>query len=129
MTLPFVQQLAEFFQTGNEAVVCGYLFGSMARGEPRKNSDTDVAVLYRHSPIPGFDAAGVPLAGELERLLGKPVDVVVMNSAPVDLIHRILRDGILIFDRDPLFRVRFEVVARSKYLDLKPILDRYRRAV
>lgn len=129
MTLPFVQQLAEFFQAGNEAIACGYLFGSVTRGEASEKSDIDIAVLYRHSPTPGFDAVGVPLAGELERLLGKPVDVVVMNSAPVDLIHRILRDGILIFDRDPVFRVRFEVIARNKYFDLKPILDRYRRAV
>lgn len=129
MTLPFVQQLADFFQTGNEAIVCAYLFGSVARGEANEKSDIDIAVLYRHSPPPGFDAVGVPLAGELERLLGKPVDVVVMNSAPVDLIHRILRDGILIYERDAAFRVRFEVAARNKYFDLKPILDRYRRSV
>lgn len=129
MTLLYERTLADFFIRGDDAIACVYLFGSVARGEAKANSDIDLAVLYRNGPPPGFDALGIPLAGELERLLGKRVDVVVMNSAPVDLIHRILRDGILVFERDKSARVRFEVLARSKYFDLKPILDRYRRTV
>lgn len=129
MTLSYERTLADFFSRGDDAIACVYLFGSVARGEAKANSDIDLAVLYRNGPPPGFDALGIPLAGELERLLGKRVDVVVMNSAPVDLIHRILRDGILVFERDKSARVRFEVLARSKYFDLKPILDRYRRTV
>ena len=30
-------------------------------------------------------------------------------------------------DRDPTARIRFEVSARAAYLDLKPVLERYRR--
>ena len=51
----------------------------------------------------------------------------ILDTAPPDLIHRVLRDGELVLDRDPSARVRFEVAARNAYFDLKPFLDRYRR--
>jgi len=128
MATPLESQLAEFFRGTGDAIACVYLFGSVARGDSDAKSDIDIAVLYQQEPTSGFDALGIPLAAELGRLLGRPVDVVVMNRAPVDLVHRILRDGVLVFETDPAFRVRFEVSARSKYLDLKPVLDLYRRA-
>jgi hypothetical protein len=55
------------------------------------------------------------------------VDLVVLNRAAVDLIHRVLRDGMLLLDRNPSARIRFEVRARSEYLELLPHLRRYRR--
>jgi hypothetical protein len=51
-----------------------------------------------------------------------------MNTAPADLVHRILADRTLLVDASPSRRVRFEVDARNRYFDLKPMLDRYRRA-
>jgi hypothetical protein len=50
-----------------------------------------------------------------------------MRRAPVDLIHRILREGRLLAERDTRERVRFEVQARNQYFDLLPHLHRYRR--
>ena len=66
------------------------------------------------------------LAAELEGALGRRVDVVVLDTAPPDLVHRVLRDGILVLDRDRSKRIGFEVAARNAYFDLKPFLDRYR---
>jgi hypothetical protein len=54
--------------------------------------------------------------------------VVVLNSAPADLVHRVLRDGQLLLDRDRSRRIRFEVKARNEYFDLQPVLARYRAA-
>ena len=50
-----------------------------------------------------------------------------MNKAPVDLVHRILRDGRLVFEGDHGARVAFEVKARNEYFDLLPYLREYRR--
>lgn len=55
------------------------------------------------------------------------MDLVVLNRAPVDLIHRVLRDGLLLLDFHPGARTRFEVQARNEYSDLLPHLRRYRR--
>lgn len=106
--------------------MCAYLFGSHARGSARAASDVDLAVLL-HRRDAAADPLGLQLGGELERAIGRGVDLVVLNGAPPDLVHRVLRDGIIVLDRDPGERVRFEVAARNAYFDIKPHLDRYRR--
>ena len=44
--------LGEILQRNAEGLVCAYLFGSVARGEEKVDSDIDLAVLYtrRHRP-------------------------------------------------------------------------------
>ena len=104
-----------------------YLFGSVARDTATPNSDVDVAVLLAAAPPRTFDGLHLGLEGELERGLGVPVQLVVVNRAPCDLVHRVLRDGVLLVDRDPGSKIRFEIDARSRYFDLQPFLRRYRR--
>jgi acetyl esterase/lipase len=53
-------------------------------------------------------------------------DLVIANTAPDDPMHRVPRDGVPPFERDPAARVRFEVASRARGFDLKPILDRGR---
>lgn len=120
------QTLRAFFARGHRDVVAAYLFGSVARGTPRRGSDVDIAIL--HAGEPPTSLAGLPLdlETELERVLGVPAQVIVLNRAPVDLVHRVLRDGVLLVDRDPSARIRFEVRARNEFFDLQPILARYR---
>jgi hypothetical protein len=110
----------------SEGVVAAYLFGSEARGEARPSSDVDLAVLFAQLPPATLAHPAVRLAGEMERRLGRPVDVVVLNTAPVDLVHRVLRDGRLLLDRDPSRRIGFEIKARNDYFDLLPVITRYR---
>ena len=90
-----------FQQHAVDEVACAYVFGSAARGEARPESDLDVAVLYRADPPHTLEGGGVRLAGKLERHTGRPVDVVVLNRAPVDLVHRVLREGVLVYEADP----------------------------
>lgn len=109
-------------------VTAVYLFGSTARGTAADRSDVDVAVLFDAAPPSTLDAAPLVLEGELERALGRPVDLVVLNVAPVDLRIRALRDGQLLVDRNPAVRIAFEVRTRNEAFDLEPVLARYRSA-
>ena len=120
-------QLRAFFARHPDAVAAVYLFGSVARGTVTEASDVDVAVLLEEDPPRTLSAGRADLADALERALERPVDLVVLNHAPVDLIHRVLRDGRLVMDQGPSARIRFEVRARNEYFDLKPTLDLYRR--
>lgn len=112
--------------TGDD-VVAAYLFGSVARGDDAAGSDVDLALLYRRDPPPTFAALPLRLAGDVERLLGRHADVVTLNTAPVDLCARVLRDGVLLLDRDPSRRIAFEVRTRNAWFDLQPVLRSYRR--
>ena len=74
-----------------------------------------------------LDDLQLDVAADLERELGVPVDVVILNSAPSDLIHRVLRDSELLVENDRSARIRFEVRARNDDFDLAPVLHAYRR--
>jgi predicted nucleotidyltransferase len=106
-------------------VAAAYLFGSTARGEARPDSDIDIAVLFA-TPQPRTLDARFSLEGDLERALGKPVDLIVLNDAPVDLRIRVLRGGRLLLERAPGARIAFEVMTRNEAFDIEPILARYR---
>jgi predicted nucleotidyltransferase len=110
-----------------EGLICAYLFGSRARGTQSPDSDVDIALLFERDPPRTLEGLQLDLADELTGALARSVDLVVLNRAPPDLIHRVLRDGILLLDRDPGARIRFEVRARNDYFDLLPHLRRYRR--
>jgi predicted nucleotidyltransferase len=107
-------------------VVAAYLFGSHGRGTAREDSDVDVAVLVRGEPASTLDGLGMDLQADLERDLRRCVDLVVLNRAPTDLVHRVLRDGRLLLERDRSARIAFEVRARNEFFDMQPILRRYR---
>ena len=79
-------QLAAFFEADAHGAIAVYLFGSVARGDATAASDVDVAVLFDQAPEPALDGAVLTLEGEIERHLGRPVDLVSLNGAPADLV-------------------------------------------
>ena len=110
-------------------VAVAYLFGSVARGDARPDSDVDVGVVLtarrpaslREEPLDVLDA--------LERATGRSIDLVVLNGAGADFVHRVLRDGIMLHESDREARIEFEVQARNEYFDILPMIERHRRAV
>jgi predicted nucleotidyltransferase len=109
-----------------------YLFGSSARGQAAAHSDIDVAVYLSEDAasarVPfGYDSQ---LAAELMRALRAPrVDVVVLNSAPPVLYHRVLRDGERVLARDLAATTTREGRALSRYCDYVPQLKKIDEAL
>lgn len=106
---------------------CAWLFGSRARGSAGPDSDLDLAVLFDEDPPATLAGLHLDLADRLTGLVGWPVDLLVLNRAPVDLCYRVLRDGVLLHEGDRGRRIRFEVRVRNEYFDLLPYLQLYRR--
>jgi predicted nucleotidyltransferase len=119
--------LRAFFLDPPAGTAAAYLFGSVARAESNSGSDVDVAVLFEQDPPRTLEGLHLDLADELRVVLGRPVDLVVLNHASADLVHRVLRDGILVCERSRSARVRFEVRRRNEYFDLEPVRKLYRR--
>ena len=122
-----VDRLREYFESEPSGAAAAWLYGSTARGTAHRGSDVDVAVLFVKPPASTLAAQPFALEDDLTALLGTRVQVVALNRAPVDLVHRVLRDGVLVFEGDRAARVRFEVRARNEFFDLLPILRQYRR--
>jgi predicted nucleotidyltransferase len=110
-------------------VAAAYLFGSRARGTAGPRSDVDLAVALRV----GLDAAArwkkrLDLIASASRTLSTDaVDVVVLEDAPSALGHRVLRDGRLLCERDPVRRTAVAESVMRRYLDeefLRKELDR-----
>jgi predicted nucleotidyltransferase len=90
-----------------------FLFGSRASGRSRRESDFDIAVLVDEKTA-GDDRGQTirHLASRLGREVSSAlIDLVILNAAPALLRHRVLRDGILLFQRTPEDRVRFAIKA------------------
>jgi predicted nucleotidyltransferase len=89
-----------------QAVVFAYLFGSFAEG--RAFEDVDVAVLLDSAEIAGSDllAVQLDLAAVLEEAAGLPVDVVVLNNAPLGLRMAAVR-GHPVLSRDEPRRLSY----------------------
>jgi predicted nucleotidyltransferase len=122
--------LVAFTHDHPAVVACAYLFGSAARGEAGPLSDLDIAVLFVEAvAVADRQELAARLADRLQRLDGPRVDVIVLEDAPPALVHRVIRDGRLLFCPDEARRVAFEARALREFLDFRPVLDRYDAAL
>lgn len=107
-------------------VALAYLFGSRAAGTARPDSDHDVAVLFA-SGEPRLDAT-VRLGADLAAVLGTAVDVVDLDRAGLELRGTVAESGRLLYSADETRRVRFEVDARMRWIEFRPVLEETTRA-
>jgi predicted nucleotidyltransferase len=88
---------------GRSDVIVALLFGSLARGAGRPNSDIDIAIV-----APGVD--WLTLRAELTSKLGREIDIAPLETAGIPLLEEILRDGIVVHEGYPgaaaIFRSR-----------------------
>src|SRR5438552_3934793 len=93
--------------SSRKEILAAYVFGSVASGRTRKDSDVDVAVLLRDgiSPSRSFQFRLKLMADLGAKLHRSDVDVVILNEAPPLLAHRVLSKGKLTFDRSASDRI------------------------
>lgn len=93
------------------AVRLAYLFGSIARGDDRDDSDVDLAVLLDDR------SCRDRLQEELEAAAGRDVDLLLLEGAPPLLLAEVLREGSVLVRRDEDERAEFELRARAIVFD------------
>ncbi|MBE9513425.1 MAG: nucleotidyltransferase domain-containing protein [Chloroflexi bacterium] len=111
-------------------VIAAYLFGSVARDQASHLSDVDIAVLL--DPDLGLEESverQLQLMVALDDFADREVQVTVLNRASSLLAYQVVRDGILLYERNRLDRIAFEVRAMKIYFDVKPLLDFHSQAL
>lgn len=100
-------------------VVFAYLYGSFVDSEVFR--DVDIGV-YLRRPEPGqMTPRALALAQRLSTRVGLPVDVRILNGAPLSFLYHVLRGQLLVNRDEDLLS---EVIERTvyRYLDIEPLL-------
>ncbi len=103
----------------HEEITFAYLYGSFADNLPFHDIDLGVyASGIKHQESISYSLA---LVQNLSKEVKFPLDVRVLNFAPVLFVYHAIR-GRLILDRDEELRAAFVERAVQKYLDIKPLV-------
>ena len=94
------------------------LHGSRGRGDAHAASDWD----FGYDADAGFDPDGF-LAVLADALKSDRIDLVDLNRAGALLRHRVARDGVVLFEREPGSFMRYWLGAVDTWCDLAPVLE------
>jgi len=109
----------------NNNISFAYLFGSRVNNNIRFGSDLDIAVYFDNEP--SLDEIG-KLSSELEISTNCEIDLIKLNNlynTNPELAYNIIKDGILIFHKDINIVNEFKKNAILRYLDFKPLRDKF----
>ncbi|MCK6527340.1 nucleotidyltransferase domain-containing protein [Myxococcota bacterium] len=103
-------------------VAAAWVFGSRARGDHRSGSDVDLALLGGRGweARPDSLERALDWSREIPEVLGLPpdgVDVVVAQDLKPLAALAVVREGILVFDRDWRLRTEWQLRALHRGLD------------
>ena len=98
-------------------VVFAYLHGSILETEHPRDIDVALYVERVEDPL----KYELSIAVELERCLGKEIDVRILNDAPPAFRYRVVSRGDVILSRDEEKRLSFVERTVEEYLDFEPI--------
>ncbi|MCK4824390.1 hypothetical protein KA005_52040 [bacterium] len=115
----------QLFQQYDE-ILTVYIFGSFI--SERSFSDIDIGIITAMDLSKPLDFE-LKLENRLEKLIKYPVDVRILNRAPISFSQNVFRAGRLIIDKNPNMRSDFEGRILKQYFDFSPFQQRYLQEV
>ncbi len=118
------EKLKDIFEN-HAYIASAYLFGSQVSGKVTTDSDVDIAILLKDDAPKGKELIHEEdyLAYRVAMMLGvKEVDLIDLNSKGIVFQHNVLRTGVLIYDSDTAFRIKFETEVIIRFCDFEPTL-------
>ncbi|MEA2038955.1 MAG: nucleotidyltransferase domain-containing protein [Thermodesulfobacteriota bacterium] len=110
----------------HEEIVLAYVFGSF--NDSDTFSDIDIAVLTDEDMDSYLDFE-FNLEIEIEDIVNYPMDVRVINNAPLSFCQNVIRHGRVILEKDANMRADFMGKILKEYFDFAPFRRRYLREV
>jgi predicted nucleotidyltransferase len=106
----------------HKEIVLAYIFGSFVQSDTF--SDIDLAVLTDRELEAPLDFE-LKLEIELEDVVHYPVDVRILNRAPLSFCQNVIRYGRVILERDANLHADFMGKILKQYFDFSPYRRRY----
>jgi len=108
----------------DKRIVFAYVHGSFLEG--RDFNDVDVAIYLGTGKETDTDPVDIEisLSLELEEEIHLPIDVKVLNNAPLSFCYHVTK-GMLILSRDENLREEFVCRTWSAYFDFQPVSKIY----
>jgi len=121
-----IVEISSFLARHDTKIVVAYVFGTFFNSE--SFSDIDVGLIMRSEPDQPLNLE-LTLETQLERIVKYPVDIRILNNAPIAFSQNVFRTGRVILDRDPNARADFQGMVLKKYYDFAPFRQRYLQEV
>lgn len=116
-----IQQCLAAELASDRNVAFAYLYGSFVESQPFH--DIDVGAYLRTISANRVTATALDWARRLSDRTRMPVDVRILNVAPVSFLYHVLR-GQLVFCRDDALLAEVMERTVSRYLDIAPLVRR-----
>jgi predicted nucleotidyltransferase len=105
-----------------EDIIFSYIHGSFLEGDFR---DVDIAIYLKdEEKALKYE---LKMEREIEDIIGFPVDVRILNLAPLSFRFNVIKNGFLLFSRDEKIRCDFESLSIVEYHDFDFLRNIYRR--
>lgn len=118
----------KYFLTSMPEIIFAYVHGSFT--EQKGFGDIDIAVYLKeenlNDKIINYE---IELEIKLEEKLKYPVDVRVLNTAPLSFQYHTIKSGVLLFEKDGDIRVEFQIKTLDFYFDFAPFRKQYLKEV
>lgn len=125
-----VHLLKEYF-SGKPEVSMAFLFGSYAKGQAFFDSDVDIAVYFKPKARrleweeTGEWPEEIKIWADTETILGKNVDILVLNKAPCLIAFDAVHTGIQLVVKDYSLYLRFLLLISSAAMDFREFVEDY----
>lgn len=110
----------------SDNILAAYVFGSFVEDKPY--SDIDLGLLMLNDPGNPV-VLEIDFETEIEKITGCPVDIRILNGAPLSFCQQVIRTGEVILGSDPDIRADFEGRILKKYFDFSRFRTQYIREV
>ena len=126
------RELKDYF-ANQKNISMAFIFGSFAKGQHLPDSDVDIAVYFNPAgrALEWEEDTFYPeedrIWRELENLLDREVDLLVLNRASSRMASKVLKTGLPIFIKDRSFYWRFFLTVNYASADFKEFIQGYRR--
>ncbi|HLC15007.1 MAG TPA: nucleotidyltransferase domain-containing protein [Thermodesulfovibrionia bacterium] len=104
------------------SIIAAYLFGSIVK-QKKIPEDIDIALLLDNVHESAFSL--LDFITEIEKNCRYRADVVILNKAAELVKYEVRRSGAIIFERDKLKRIEFEIYSRKTFEDFLYLHKRY----